>query len=320
MMRRSRITLFLCCLTVPGAFGLQHVSSPVADPIQLWQAHSWNRPTNTIPRELREFWLRFHESNLCQGIDAVFAFNPSGVEIWCLVEDERSYRRFAEMAASLRPKWRVDLYVTRPSSEIQSLQDNEPPPSLANNPELQRYLGDPVIRTIRNTGATEGSMGDDRLFGDRVLRQRIRMYAIQVLDWQKKLRRLATDLGLLAPAAFGVDAPRDLKARAAAVCIAHAQAMSRLAEKLDESLERALPQVTKKTPDAEPVRPSPACSPIYCTHQLSIMGVSDARQVYRFVYPRRHAVDVADLRDPGILESLKLLRKQAADFERIARK
>ncbi len=320
MTRRSNLTFILCCLNATGAFGLQHVSSPVADPAQLWQAHSWNRPANTIPRELREFWLRFHESDLCQGIDAVFAFNSSGVEIWCLIEDEKSYRRFAEMAASLRSKWHVDLYVTRSSPESQSPQDSEPPPSLANNQELQRYLGEPVIRAIRNTGSTEGSLGDERLSGDRVLRQRIRMYAIQVLDWQKKLRRYAMDLSLLAPSAFGVDAPVDLKARAAAVCIAHVQAMSRLAEKLDDSLARALPQTTKKTPNAESLKLPPVCSPIYCTYQLAIMGVSDARLVYRFVYPRRHAVDIADLRDPGILESLKLLRRQAADFERIARK
>ena len=77
-------------------------------------------PTHHAPRKLVEAWLRFHEMDLCQEMDAVFAFNDSGMEVWCLVKDERSYQKLQELLEPLRATCRIELYTTRLPAEKKS--------------------------------------------------------------------------------------------------------------------------------------------------------------------------------------------------------
>jgi len=74
-----------------------------------------------VPLQLREGWLRFHEAELCQGVDAVFVFHKKGMEVWCRVEDEKNYHKFTEMLEPLRASYQIDLYATRPTPEEKSI-------------------------------------------------------------------------------------------------------------------------------------------------------------------------------------------------------
>jgi len=55
-----------------------------------------------VPLQLREGWLRFHEAELCQGVDAVFVFHKKGMEVWCRVEDEKNLLPQNPVGFSLR--------------------------------------------------------------------------------------------------------------------------------------------------------------------------------------------------------------------------
>ncbi len=280
----------------------------------------WAFPAQSIPRDLREVWLRFHEGELCQGVDAVFQFHHKGMEVWCLVEDEKAYQRFTEMIEPLRPKYTVDLYVTRPAAEKKSPEDRDPPPSLWNNAEIRAYLQDPFQRNNPGPGLTvrppPGSEPDAELF----LKQRILMFAEQTLEWDNKMKKYAADLPALAEAGFNRSADPELKTQTVAVCLAHAQALDKHAERLIDNLTRALPKSDRRFRSPElPDKGRRSGPPDESAQQVSNAARSIARRIYRFIHPQQHTVGLVDLREPSLLESLKTLRRMVADFQRAAR-
>jgi len=291
-------------------------------------------PASDVPLQLREVWLRFHEAELCQGIDAVFVFNNKGMEIWCLVEDERSYRRFTELLEPLRASYQIDLYTTR---QIPGKKSSDPPPSLLENKELSAYLLGTAARAGNLAADTEVSprdlprqagspWGDGRRGGSPVmavpfpsqdLKERMLMFAQQTLDWNKGMKRYADDLPALAFVAADPTEPSNLRSRAMTICLEHSQKLDRFAGKLDEYLTHALPKATKvgKSP-SKPARSALAGTPpTECAMQVSIAARSAARRIYRFIYPQNRTVGMTDLREPGLLEALKALRKMATDFQ-----
>ena len=267
-------------------------------------------------RELREVWLRFHEAELCQGIDAVFEFHEKGMEIWCLVEDEKAYQKLVELVEPLQGSYTIDLYVTRPAAEKKSPEDRDPPPSLWNNAEIREYLQDPFQRNAGTPGLTvrppTGGEPNSELF----LKQRIMMFAEQTIEWDSKMKKYAADLPALAQAGFAPSANPELKARAAATCQAHAQALDKQAEKLIDNLTRALPKSSKRFRSADQSEKSRhAGPPEEAAFQVANAARSIARRVYRFIHPQQHTVGLVDLREPSIIESLKTLRRMVADFQ-----
>ena len=74
-------------------------------------------PDRDTPPKLVEAWLEFHREKLCRDLDAVFAFDSPGMEIWCCSEENRSFRKLQRIIEPLRNSHRVDLYVTRPPQE-----------------------------------------------------------------------------------------------------------------------------------------------------------------------------------------------------------
>ncbi len=275
---------------------------------------------NSTARELRDVWLRFHEAELCQGLDAVFRFREKGVEVWCLVEDEKAYQRFMEMVEPLQGNYTVDLYVTRTAAEKKSPEDRDPPPSLWNNAEIREYLQDPFQKDTGASGLNvrppPGSEPNSELF----LKQRIMMFAEQTLECDNRMRKYAADLPALAEAGFAPSSDPDLKARAAAVCLAHAQALDKQAERLMDNLTHALPKSSKRFRSAEQLDKSRrAGPPEESALQVSNAARSIARRVYRFIHPMQHTVGLVDLREPSLIESLKTLRKMVADFQRSTR-
>ena len=70
-------------------------------------------PGRDIPKKIVEAWLRFHEEDLCQGIDAVFVFRESGMEVRGLIDDENGYQRFEAMLRPLRSSYKIELQLDR---------------------------------------------------------------------------------------------------------------------------------------------------------------------------------------------------------------
>jgi len=268
----------------------------------------------SAPRALREVWLRFHEKELCQELDTVFVFHPKGMEVWCLVEDEKSYQRFSEMVEPMRASCEIEVYVTRPASEKKSKADDDPPPSLWNNVELQTYLQD-SSRDLLGPGSTDPLPTERRAF---FVKQKLAMWAAQLLSWNKKVRRYAADLPDLAHLGFGHGVATEIKSHAAAVLLSHAQALEKNAGRIAEYLVQALPRPEKgaRRP-AEAEKRSLPDAPIELAALISTSALAVSRRVHRFIYPQDYTVGLTDLKEPTLLESLRDLRRMLAELQRV---
>ncbi len=272
-----------------------------------------------VPRALREAWLRFHETELCQEVDAVFNLRKDTMEVWCRVEDEKSYGKFLELIEPLRASYTVAVYVTRLNPEKKSPEDKDPPPSLWNNSEIREYLQDPLQRNSGSAGGFTVRPPPGEHDAEFFLKQRIMMFAEQTLEWERRMNRYASDLPDLAEAAFGSSAEPALGPRAAATCLAHAQGVEKQAERLTDNLRRALPKAGKRSRASElPPSTHRSAPPVENAIQLANGTRSVARRIYSFIHPQNHTVGLVDLREPSLLESLRTLRKMAADFQRSA--
>jgi hypothetical protein len=56
-------------------------------------------------------------------------------------------------------------------------------------------------------------------------------------------------------------------------------------------------------------------SPAERATAISSTAQDVARRIYRFIHPQQHTVDLDELRDPSLLESLAELRRMTHDFE-----
>jgi len=287
-----------------------------------------------VPLPLREVWLRFHEAELCRGLDAVFVFRKQGMEAWIKIEDEKSYRKLVDLLAPLRASYRINLYVTH---AVREKKPTDPPPSLLENAELRGYLEDPYARigspddsvevSPRDQTRQAGSpWGDGRPGGQPVaamsppspnLAQRILAFGDQTLDSTRQMKRYADDLPMLAFMACDPAEPQNLRTRAMAVCLQHAQKLDRYAGRLEDNLAHALPPAAKpgKVSSSSNESSYAGISPTEDAVRISDAAQTAARQIHRFIYPKHPTVGTVDLREPDLLESLRKLRRLVKEFQ-----
>jgi hypothetical protein len=271
------------------------------------------------PRALLEAWLRFHEAALCQGIDAAFEFSESGMKVRSQIEDEKSFQKFEEMLEPLKSSFQIELEASHPSLEKKdkkskedkdSDNDRNPPPSLWENYELRYNLGDSFAQ-IKDRYAFEEVRNQAN--SDEILKQRLYMYASQILDWKKKMQRYASELSNFARVFCDPAISPDLRARANALCLAHAQELGKIIIKLNSSLSLAIPKSNEK-------RKAPASagiaskSTIDFSLQIAESACALARQIDRFLHPEQFTVELNDLRQPSLLDSINNLSKMDSDF------
>jgi hypothetical protein len=269
----------------------------------------------------KEVWLRFHEAELCHGVDAVFVFSEEGIEIWSVVEEEKSYQKLLDLLAPLRGSHQISLYATRPAHEKKTLEDRDPPPGLWNNMEIRSYFqdlkdtGQITSRPLSPITVRPKSLRDP----DFLMKQRIMMFATQTLELNKKMKRYTADLAELSEFAFGTEFDPALRMRAAATCVAHTQGISKISEKLTENLTLALPKASRKFSGPAPrTKLFAGGPPQQKINSLASATRSIARRTYRFIHPETHTVGLVDLREPSLLESLRTLRRMTEDFQRAA--
>jgi hypothetical protein len=248
-------------------------------------------------------------------VDAVFVFGAEGMEVWCLVEDDKSYGRFSGILAPLERSHQVELYATYPTKE-EKKKPEDPPPSLWNNLELRAFLRDPsVIGFLRqDVEMVHGNpIGGRRNF---FMRQRLMLYAAETLEWARTMRRFATCLPATTGVAFDSTARQDVRDRAVPICRDHAREVAKHAGKIMNNLARALPKLPKRadvtgTANAESAAPSPQPA----ANQICASAQSVSQSIYRFFYPRNHSVQVVDLKESRLLDSLTKLQDMASEFE-----
>ena len=290
--------------------GLRGLDEPVIKPDLAAAGSSF--PNGEVPYTLRDFWLCFHELELCLEMNVTFAFYGDRMEVWCQPDGEKAFQRFTAMLEPLRFSNSIELHVAEGPRSRGPLDDDDPPPSLWNNAELRQYYqGGPTLASVaagvERAGEVEPGI---------VLKQRLIMFAEETFNGIRKMRHYGEDLPALAAAAFDPSAATDTKSRAAAICLLHAEALDKLAERMNRNMTIALPRTSKNSrssPDSETAKKEKL--PLK-DRAVAISSASKkiARRIYLFIEPQDFGVHLSDLKDPDLLESLKNLRAILAAF------
>ncbi len=268
------------------------------------------RHASAIPQALQDFWLHFHETEMCQEIDAVFAFSEHGMEIWCVVDSSGALERLRDRIEPLRKGFRIDLYVTRPQKDQQRPDDRQPPPSLWNNEQLRSHLGGAADWTPLGIPEVE----EPRVPRDRdfLLKSRLQMFAEQTLELSGRARRYGMDLSELYRVFSDAIAEKETAARARRIFLAHATFLGRSLARIDDNLRRALPRPSKSG-RSKSSKPGEGAPPLEEFVEAIARETEEIyRRVYRFIYPSDHTVELGDLKEPDLLQSLAELRHKVA--------
>lgn len=268
------------------------------------------------PKALCRVWLRFHETNLCQGMDAVFVFNRNGVEVWARIEDKKSFEKLQRLLEPLHEIHQIALYPTYITKDEESGYDWDPPSSLWENYELRSSLGDPFARLRERL---DNDMQRNIIFppADEILRQRLLVYAEEVMEKNWKIKRYASDLPSLAYVTTNTAIAAELRLKAAQICQAHAKNLKKELDKLEKNLKYALP---RSQDEDEPSEQEPSGyaegSLTDLAEQIARDTQSIANHVERFIHPKQHTVDLNELRRPSLLDSIVRLEEMISDFQK----
>jgi hypothetical protein len=302
-MTRSFLPLHLCLffLIITAAEASDNVVS------------SFNIPNHETPKELVQAWLRFHEADLCQGLDTTFIFTRNGMIVRSLVEDEKSYQKLEELLLPLQSSYAIAVDAIRPPEDTKSDDEKEPPASLWENHALRSFLGDPVER-IRERPGFEDNPELAPPVADPAVKPRLMLFAERTLTWARKMELYAKDFPALTRIALDPTLLPGMRSRAIAICIAHAQSMEKYIAKLIANLEPAFPRLEKKENSARPEQSVTLKTPVDRADHLSELATTVANRVHQFIYPEHYSVGLDELRQPALIESLRNLLKTNSDF------
>ena len=276
-------------------------------------------PLKNVAAPLLHAWLRFHEKEYCLEVDSVFVFQPEGVEIWCLAKDEGNYQKLASLVLPLRSSFRVDTYTTYEDrlKKPYAPEDDDPPPSLWTNAELRRYFRDPFADRI---GIFDNPPGYEGAGADPALKRSLKLFSDQILEWKKKIKRLAADLPSLAEAGYGDLPVADIHTLSRSICRAHARELAKYASRLRENLSHALPRGAGGNSRVASESSRKSADPRGSARELSSQAQELGRRIFAFLYPQAHTVPLGDLRESSLIDALKELESAATEFERRASK
>jgi len=272
-------------------------------------------PHKGTPRKLQEAWLRFHEVGLCQDVDAAFVFDDNGMKVWSLIGSDRLYLKFQDLFAPLRNLYRVELYINRPRKDKEEENGDNPPPSLCQNHELRSNLGD---RAAQLSVYNEEQSAINASQPDELMKLRLLVYAEQTLSRNRKMEHYALDIFVLARTAFDSGVPSDIRSKALTICLAHAKSLEKNIGKLASDLAQAIPRSARgESGSSQPAAgPHTDSKPLpEKAEQIYTYAQSVARRVHRFIYPEYYTIELEELRNPSLLESLRTLQRMVMEFQ-----
>ena len=298
-MRRTVLTWILSAVCFAGAADAAEI---VYDDV----------PQKDTPRSLQEAWLRFHEKELCQDVDAAFVFVDGGVQIWSRITSDKSNLKFQELFAPLASLHAVKLYANRAREENEGDGGDNPPPSLWQNSELRANLGD---RAAQLSVYKEDQITINPAPPDPLLKQRLLIFAEQTLNRNRKMEHYALDLFALARLADDSDIAPDIRSKAVAICSAHAKSLEKNIGKLASDLEQAIPRSEKA--EKRSVRPGDAGRALNeAAERIYKSAQAVAARIHRFIYPEYYTVELRELRDPSLFKSMRTLELMVLDFQK----
>jgi hypothetical protein len=299
-------------------------------------------PTGETPFKLKDVWLRFHEDDLCQKVDAAFVFSGKRMDLWVNVNKKKNYRKLLQLLEPLQNSYKIEMHNVQLATQKEADDIKTPPPSFLVNSELITYFRDSFLRDtgvfnqelLPNSTMPAPSItyeqrfqvfDDDRFSTEQapseqapsfMYEQRLLLFAKNTLAYNEKIKRYAADLPSLARVAFDPAEAPELRRRALVVCREHAQQLQKYEEKLINNLSITLPKASQKQHETNPLEKSvmtkTSASDIAVLLAGEAQGLSD--RVYQFIYPQNHTVTVNDLRNSPLIQSLETIQKITAEF------
>jgi hypothetical protein len=92
-------------------------------------------------QRLEEIWLRFHEDNLCEDVDAAFVLDRGRMKVLVNVENKKGSEKLLKMREPLCHSHRINLHTVKVQMEKELIDISDPPPSFWVNSRLTRYFG-----------------------------------------------------------------------------------------------------------------------------------------------------------------------------------
>ena len=153
---------------------------------------------------------------------------------------------------------------------------------------------------------------------DEILRQRLLVYADQVLERNWKIERYASDLPSLAYVANHPAISSELRLKAVQISKAHAKNLKKELDKLEKSLKYAFPRSREDEDSSSEQKPSENRGRLFedLAEQIAIDTRNITYRVNSFIHPTQHTVDLDELRRPSLLEAMEKLDKLVSDFEK----
>ena len=152
----------------------------------------------------------FMSRNYARIWTVVFSAGTDSLDVWCVIEKEKSYQKLVRLLQRVRGSHEVYLYTTRPEKKEKTPDDRDPPPSFWNNDELRDYLRDPFARDRRSP---VGSDFDSEAPHEIFFKQRLRLYADSLLESKQRIARYVMDLPELATAGSERTVARSARSR-----------------------------------------------------------------------------------------------------------
>ncbi len=278
------------------------------------------------PGKLMKAWLRFHAMDICQNVVAVFELNKSGMKVWCVIEEEKSYQRFLMLLEPMAASNRIELCATSPPAEKKTSDNENPPPSLWENEELRSYLGNLYSPLKPRSVVANPPIGDMELpsgFSDHdLLRHLLVIYADQILEWNKRMNRYAMDLPALASIASDPDVAMDLRLEANSICMDHSRSLQKYLGKLNANLTPAIPtsRESRRSSSRSQKTGDSGKTLVDKAEQIASTAQGIARNVHNFIYPDNFSVNLEELRQPTLLEAFRELDTMVINFQKALNK
>ena len=224
-----------------------------------------NVPDPDTPIELQKTWLRFHEDNLCEKIDAVFLFHENKMQVWTIYKDKKNYMKLVKLLQPLQKSYQITLYKISLKADKTTEGIRTPPASLWENSKLSGYFRSsflpPPVTVDQRMPSYSLTQGPQSYYGQSspmlnmeirsksptsswVYSQRLVMFARETIEYARKIKQYSDNLVPLAQVAFDPAAKKELRRRALAICKKHAKELQKYTEKLNDNLSIALPMAS----------------------------------------------------------------------------